>query len=261
MLKLRTALCLEGLQLPFKRALQVAAELGAEAIEVNARSDIRPAELSRTGVRHIKKLLNDYQLSICCVSFPTRRGYADPTDLDRRLDGTKAAMTMAYDLGCNVVSNRIGPVPAAGSPEHATLTQALEDIGRHGQRVGAFLAARTGNASGEELGELIASLGPGSLCVDFDPAELMVAGHDVNLAMTELAGHVIHFRARDAVRELSRSENVLVQLGRGSIDFPTLLASLEEHHYSGFITVQSPGHGAGPAVLGEQMEYLANVFA
>lgn len=260
MLKLRKGIRLESLGLPFRQALEAAARLGADGIEINARTEIRPAELTRTGVRQIKKMLDDYQLKVACVNFPTRRGYSNEVDLDQRLDATRGAMTMAYDLGCTVVSNQIGRIPDAESPEHTTLIQALEDIGRHGQRVGSFFAARTGDNPGEKLAELLRLLGPGSLFVDFDPAELMLAGEYPIDSIKQLGEFVVHFRARDAVRDLSRSENVVVQLGRGSVDIAELLANLEVNNFSGYLTVQrAPGKG-NEKVLAEELEYLQNVF-
>ena len=63
--------------MPFKQALATAAEIGAEAVEINARSDLKPGELSRTGVRHLRKMLADLNLKVAAVNFPTRRGYDD----------------------------------------------------------------------------------------------------------------------------------------------------------------------------------------
>ncbi len=261
MLKLRKGIRLECLGLPFRQALPVAAELGAEGIEINAGTEIRPTELSRTAVRQIKKMLADYRLSVCCVNFPSRRGYAVADHLEQRIDATKAAMTMAWELGCQVVSNRIGEIPAADSSDYPYLIQALEDIGRHGSHVGAVFAARTGDQQGTELQELIQTLGPGALHVDFDPAELLIQRHDVQAAMSALSEYVVHFRARDAVRDLSRSDNVEVQLGRGSIDLPPLLAKLEERDYAGFITVQCPPTAQSQVQLAQSLEYLQNVFS
>lgn len=260
MLKLRKSIRLESLGLPFKKALAVAAELGAEGVEINSRTEVRPSELSRTGVRQIKKLLNDYRLSVSCVHFSSRRGYSTLDNLEQRIDATKDAMTMAYNLGCKVVSNRIGKIPPPDSSEMTTLLQALEDIGRHSSHVGALFAARTGDDEGAELLEFINGLGPGSLYVDFDPAELMIQRFDVQPAMDALAGYVVHFRARDAVRDLSRSETLEVQLGRGSVDLPPLLAKLEEQHYNGYLTVQRPVGDRSRLELGESLEYLENVF-
>lgn len=260
MLRLRKAIRLESLGLPFKKALPIVAAMGVEGIEISSRTDIRPAELSRTGVRQIKKLLDDHRVSISCVNFSSRHGYATAENLEQRIDATKAAMTMAYELGCNVVSNRIGKIPTAESGMLPNLHQALEDIGRHGSHIGAVFAARTGDDEGSDLLELINDLGPGSLSIDFDPAELLINRFDVESAMQSLGPAVMHFRARDAVRDLSRSDNVEVQLGRGSIDLPPLLAKLEECNYTGYINVQRPYSAMSRSEMAESLEYLENVF-
>ena len=259
-LKLRKGIRLESLGLPFKKALVRAAEMGADAVEINARTEIRPADLSRTGVRQIKKLLTDYQLSVCCVNFPSRRGYSTIDDLEQRVDATKDTMTMAWDLGCQVVSNRIGKIPSSESPAHPHLIQALEDLGRHSSHTGTVFAARTGDDEGAVLADLIKSLSPGALQIDFDPAELMLNRHEVQPAMDCLADNVAYFRARDAVRDLSRSDTVEVPLGRGSVDLPPLLAKLEEKNYLGYISVQCPASPDAALQMGQALEYLTHIF-
>ena len=74
MLKLKKGLCLESLRQPLKKALTTAAEMGADGVEINARTELRPSELSRTAVRHLKKMLADLNLQVSAIHFPTRRG-------------------------------------------------------------------------------------------------------------------------------------------------------------------------------------------
>jgi len=107
MLELKTAIRLESLRQPFKKALITAANLGADGVEINGRTELRPADMSRTAVRHLQKMLSDLNLKVSAIHFPTRRGYGVAEDLDRRIDATKSAMTMAYELGCNVVVNKM----------------------------------------------------------------------------------------------------------------------------------------------------------
>jgi len=66
-----------------KRALHTAARLGAEGVEIDARTELVPAEMSRTGVREFRKLLSDLSLHVSAVAFPTRRGYDVVDDLER----------------------------------------------------------------------------------------------------------------------------------------------------------------------------------
>ena len=153
-------------------------------------------------------MLDDLNLRVSAVAFRTRRGYAAVDDLEARIEATKRAMQTAYELGTNVVVNHIGRVPPESEPRPlSTMLEALADLGRYGQKVGALLAAETGTESGEELARLIARLPPGSIGVDLNPANLIMHGHSPREAAEALAPHVLHVHATDATRDLA--------LGRG----------------------------------------------
>ena len=260
MLQLKLGIQLESLKLPFRRALQIASQLGARGVEINARSELKPAELTRTGIRHIRKLLADQNLAVCSVHFPTRRGFSELEDLEKRIESTKAAMSMAYELGCNVVVNRIGAIPPSDPPEAwTTLLQALAELSRHGQRVGAWFAARTGTDSGSRMAEVIAALPPGMIGIDFDPGSLVIHGHSAEDAMRSLAKHVLTLRAFDGVRD-SAGRAMHVQLGRGSVDFPPLLSLLEEKHFAGYIIVERNVERDAVASCQQTVDYLQSLF-
>ena len=74
-LQLKIGIQLASLGLPFGQALAKAAVLGADAVEIDARREINPQELTQTGIREIRKLLEDHRLRICAVGFQTRYGY------------------------------------------------------------------------------------------------------------------------------------------------------------------------------------------
>ncbi len=261
MLKLKKAINLESLHQPLKTALATASAIGADGIEINGRTQLRPSEMSRTAVRHFQKTLADFNLKVASVQFPTRRGYAVTESLEQRIEATKAAMTMAYDLGCTVVVNEIGRIPEPNSPDWNTLTQALYDIGNHGHRCGAQLAARTGIEGGQSLQHLITQLPVGSLAVDFDPAGLLFHNYSVGEAMKLLAPYVANFRARDAVEDLSQGKRIEVQLGRGSVDWAQLLGLLEEKDYNGYLTVQRDAETDAVQQCVESLEYLTQLFS
>jgi sugar phosphate isomerase/epimerase len=237
-LRPRIAIQLESLRQPLRSALALASQLGVEAVEINARTELRPGELSQTGLRHFRKLLADQNLHVCSLQFPTRRGYGDLADLDRRIESTKAALDFAFALGCHLVVNQLGPIPSSNDdPTWSTMTEVLAELGRHGQRAGAWLAARTGIDDGSRLAELIKALPDGSLGVDFDPGSLVIHDHAPEPAMRRLAKHVVSFRALDGVRDAS-GRTLYTQLGRGSVDFPILLSLLEEQRYNGYLIIE-----------------------
>jgi sugar phosphate isomerase/epimerase len=258
-LQIRVGVELASLQLPFKRALLIARELGAEAVEIDARDQLRPEDLSHTGVRHLRKLLDDLNLRVCAVTFRTRRGYAVLDDLEARLDATRRALKLAYDLGASVVVNHIGRIPAAESPAASTLVQALADLGRYGQRVGATLAAETGTESGADLAALIAQLPLGSIGVDFNPASLILNGHSPREAIAALAPYVLHLHATDATRDLAAGRGMEVPLGQGNAELPEILAALEEQQYRGYITVSRHQTTSPRTDLQQAIQFLRNL--
>jgi len=234
-----------------------AAELGAEAVEIDARGEVRPRELSQTGVRHLRKMLDDHSLRVCAVGFQTRHGYNVYDNLDRRVTATKEAMDLAYKLGCGIVVNHVGQMPSnREGPDWELLVETLTDLGVYGQRVGSTLAARTGAESGEDLATLIAALPQGSLGVDFDPGRLTVNGHSVKDAVTSLGGHVLHVHATDGVRDLAQGRGTQTPLGQGAVDYPELLGVLEECGYRGYFTVERPMAAQPVLEIRQAFEYL-----
>jgi L-ribulose-5-phosphate 3-epimerase len=260
MLQIRLGIELASLRMPLKKALLTARELGAEAVEIDLRNELKPDDLSRTGVRQIRKMLDDLNLRISAARFTTRRGYATLDGLEARIDATKRAMQSAYDLGTNVLINHIGRVPPESDvTATSTLAQALTDLGRHGQRVGAMLAAETGSESGEELANLIARLPPGSIGVDLNPAKLIINGHSPRPAAQALAPHILHIHATDATRDLALGRGIETPLGQGNAEFPELLATVEEQQYRGYITIARHDTENPLADIRQALEFLRNL--
>ena len=260
MLQIRVGVELASLRQPFKKALLTARELGAEAVEIDIRGELKPDDLTHTGVRHVRKMLEDLNLRVSAVTFRTRRGYATQDDLDARIDATKRALKLAYDLGTNVLVNHIGRVPPeTDTAATSTLLQALTDIGRHGQRVGAMFAAETGTESGADLAALIARLPPGAIGVDFNPASLILHGHSPREAAAALAPHVLHLHATDATRDLALGRGIEVPLGQGSADLPEILALLEEQQYRGYLTIARHDTNTPLADIRQALEFLRNL--
>lgn len=260
MLQIKVGVQLASLRMPLKQGLLTAARMGAAAVEFDARNELRPEEISHTGVRQIRKMLEDLNLRVSCLSFRTRRGYHVTEDLDRRVEATRQALKLAYDLGSSVVVNHVGRVPDENdTTAWNNMLHALTDIGRYGQRVGATLAAETGTETGAELLRLISALPPASLGVDLNPANLIVHNQSPREAVKALGAHILHVHANDGTRDLAQGRAIEVPLGRGSAEFPELLATLEEHQYRGYITVERKGSDNPLAEIEQAVMFLKNL--
>jgi sugar phosphate isomerase/epimerase len=168
-------------------------------------------------------------------------------------------MKFAYQLGTSVVVNYIGRIPGeASGPQWNTLTQALIDLGNHGQHVGAFLAARTGDESADDWERLHSALPEGTLGLDFDPGGMIIHGHSPQAVIEKHGRNVLHVHARDGVRDLARGRGLEVALGRGEAEFPALAALLETRGYRGYYTLERSGENA-VSEIGQGVKYLKSL--
>ena len=253
--ELNLAIRLSALRMPFRRALETAAQLGVHSIEIDARAEIHPSQISDTGLRQLKKMLEDLNLRVASLRFQTRRGYDSTADLDRRVEATKETMKLAYRLGAPVVVNSIGQVPEEqADPRWTTLQQVMDDLGRHGARVGAFLCAETGSESGEQLAALLESNQESFVGVAFNPGQLIINRFSASEALDALGDRIQIVHALDGVLDLAAGRGIAVPLGLGSADFPELLGKLEDHQYRGKFVVGR--NESNPEEVADAVRYL-----
>jgi len=238
MIGVRVAVQTKCFAQPLRQALHTANTLGAEGVQIDLRQELPAAELSDTALRQVRKMLDDLNLRVGSAAFPTRRGYANPHDLERRLEATIEAMRAASKLATRVMVISLGPLPLADDPDRSTLLEAITTLSMQGNRLGVQLAAQCSDAHPADLKNFVDELPEGSVGVDFSPADLILAGRQPREFAETLGPHIVHVFANDAVRGLGGPRGGDVELGRGSADFPELLGALEEHNYQGWVTVE-----------------------
>lgn len=245
---------------PFRKALHTVAQLGCDGVQIDARTELRPAELSDTGLRQLRKLLADLNLRVGAVAFPTRRGLSCPEDLLPRVEATIEAMRFASRLEARTLVCALGSLPEhAEAPEWSILTDVLATLSSHSHRLGVRLAAQAGGTRAQTLNDFLVTLPEGSLGLDLHPAQLITHGLSP-LEFVSVAGqHIAHVHAVDAVRDLSGSGSAEVELGRGSVDFPALLGQLEEYNYRDWLTIERR-HSSQPIEdVGNAVKYLRSL--
>lgn len=240
MIGVRIAIQTKCLAQPLRQALHTAGRLEAEGVQIDLRQELPVAELSDTAIRQLRKMLDDLNLRVGSVAFPTRRGFADPDQLERRIEATLQAMHAASRLGSRVMLIMLGRCPAPESVERSTLLEALGTLSSNGNRLGVELALQAA-ATATELEQLLGELPEGALGLDINPAELVLGGESSREFVEQLGSRVTHLFANDAVRGFGSTGGGEVELGRGAADFPELLAILEERGYRGWATIERRG--------------------
>lgn len=245
---------------PVRRALATAARLGADGVEIDLRSELPLADMSQSAIRQFRKLLDDYNLRLAAASYPTRRGYEDPAELDRRMQGTKQAMKVAAELGGRVLVNRIfGELPEQDSTAWDAMMHALESLAHEGARVGTQLAALTTTAPVDDLARVLNLMPDGTIGVALNPANLLAGGQSPLDTVEQLGPLVSYLYASDAVRDLGAKRTEPVELGRGSADLPALLAALDARGYTGWVTAEPSGVGDASSELSTAVAFLRSL--
>ncbi|GAB5404973.1 MAG: sugar phosphate isomerase/epimerase [Aureliella sp.] len=248
------------LRQPIKKALHTAHKLGGSGVEIDLRNPAWPKELSDTGLRQLRKMMDDLNLRVATTRFPTRRGFDVAADLERRIDATKNAMRTAYRLGTRVLVTAVGYVPEdKESPSYLQLRESLEDLARFSQHVGTMLACETGSEPVERLVELLDSIESPAIGVAFNPGSLIVQDNYSIDSIRQCAHRVLSVVACDGVRDLSIGRGLQVPLGQGSSEFPEILGVLEDVPFRGWFIVDRPSSDDLQYELSNAVKFLRSM--
>src|SRR5262245_2537712 len=198
---LRIGIVVESTGLPLRQAVAQDAKVASHGIQADAVGDLAPDALGETGRREFKNLLRSYTQELAALHVPLRRGLDAAENLQPRLDHLRKVMQLAFDLGSRCVVVPFPQLPTdEKSPRAATLRESLIALGQHGDRIGTVLALEVGFDAAEKLKAYLATFDTGSLKVTYDPANMLVHGHDPVASLHALKELLAHVHARDARR-------------------------------------------------------------
>jgi len=225
-----------------RTSLEAARSLGVAGVELDARGGLAPEELSRSGVRQIRKWLADCGLAVAAVAFPVRRGFGVPQDLDRRVAATREAMGVARSLGARVLTTYAGGIPSdPEDPSWRLLIDVLGDLGRHADHVGVRLALEAGRHGPAAIVGLLAALPETGIACDLVTGALLVHGHDPVESALSLGPHLAFVHLTDAVAGSFAGRGRAAPLGSGQVDLAGVLAAVEQRGYRGWIGLEPAG--------------------
>jgi L-ribulose-5-phosphate 3-epimerase len=226
--------------------------------------ELLPQSLTQTGRREIGYLLRSFDLTVSALVCPLRRGLDVAEDLEPRMEQIRLTMALAFELGPRLVIIQAGRVPpppapvpegeekkAPDDPRIALMKESLEALGQHGDRIGVMIALDTGHDSPETLATYLNRFDVGSLAVNFNPANLVISGHNAYDAVRTFHKRIASVHAQDA-RRISPNRMATVPLGHGDLDWMQMLANFEEIDYHGPLTVV----GDNRAELAEGVAFL-----
>ena len=212
-------------------AIRAIAEWGLGSAAFEAIGPLSPRELSRTGRREIRALLNSGGITLEAVALPMRRPIGEIEQWDDRLNRMKGAMEMAYELGTRRVCLAPGAVPADEN-RRTVYQDHLRQLADAAEKHGVILTCEVGLEPFVALVEATRSTAHPNIDISLDPGRLTVAGQDIVTSAES---------AHDLLGLVYATDPEFQGLGlarRGlSVDWERLRETLEEIGYRGRLTI------------------------
>ena len=248
---------LDSFQKPIPEALESAARVGAQGIQVYAtRGELSPEAMTNEKRREFQKRVSDSGLVISALCGDLGMGFHRPKENPRLIEASKRILDLAKDLQTDIVTTHIGVVPEdENNPRYRVMQDACGELSRYADSVKAHFAVETGPETAVTLKRFLDGLHSKGVAVNFDPANLvMVTGDDPVKAVHTLKEYIVHTHAKDGVRHYYRSPEEVYRvvdspivtspsfeelpLGQGHVDFPGWLKALWDTGYRGFLTIE-----------------------
>ena len=150
---------LESFRLPFNDAVRMAAQVGAQGLQIYAtQGEMAPENLTPALIREKKSIIADQGLNIAALcgdigGFMIRERNA------QQIERSKRILDLALEMGTNIVTTHIGVVPAdRDNPYYSVMQQACRELAEYAKSVGAHFAVETGPEPAQRLREFLDGL-------------------------------------------------------------------------------------------------------
>ena len=258
---------MESFRLPTLQAIEKAAAIGAQGIQMYAtKGEHAPENMNANARKELLAQLKDHGLVFSALCGDLGKGFGKPDLNPELIEKSKRILDLAKDLECDIVTTHIGVVPTDPShPRYAIMQDACGELARYADSVDAHFAIETGPETSAVLKRFLDGLGSRGVSVNLDPANLvMVTGDDPVQAVYNLKDYIVHTHAKDGIKLLDRDPEIIyhvrdieevivegkafeeVPLGKGNVPFPAYLAALEDIGFRGYLTIEREV-GADPA--------------
>ena len=244
MSEFKIGVILDSFRKPLPEALDLAAGMGVQGIQVYATQGAMAPEQLTPGKR--REFLNQVRgrgLAVSALCGDLGHGFGDRDANPALIERSRRIMDLAKDLETDIVTTHIGVVPESRNhPRYLIMQEACRMLADYADSVGAHFAVETGPETAEMLLGFLDSLGSSGVAVNMDPANLvMVTGDDPVRAVHTLRKYIVHTHAKDGVKLLDRDPEVIygikrsdvlvtdeafreVPLGKGSVPFTEYLS-------------------------------------
>lgn len=270
---------LESFKLPTLKALDQAASLGMQGVQIRVTDgDLTPEQLTAEKRKELLKAVKDRGLTVSALCGDLGQGFGDAGKNPELIERSKRILNLAKDLETDVVTTHIGVVPEdKAHPRYAVMQDACGQLAAYADQMQAHFAIETGPEKAATLKGFLDGLHSTGVAVNLDPANfVMVTGDDPVQAVYTLKDYIVHTHAKDGRRlryvepeivyglaeeeMLGSTSFIELPLGEGDVDFKNYLKALDDIGYHGFLTIEREV-GEDPAGdIGLAVRFLNNLI-
>ncbi|MFM7058692.1 MAG: sugar phosphate isomerase/epimerase family protein [Planctomycetota bacterium] len=276
----RLATATEDFGTDLRSAIRLAAEQPVQGLRLNARTEVRAADFSESALRQLRHQVEEHQLKVAGLYYPSRHSLADPASLEQRLDGIRAACSLVRKLGTSEVLIRVGrlPDPSQTAAEPAkdaptndnvdsllfpfsfapaatsagrrrvstpaeqfdTLCEILNDLAGSASRHGAVLQLIIAGGEPDHIRQLLARVQSGPVELVFDPGACVMSGVDPVVFFRSFWQQVGYIRLRDAQKDVDGG-GIETAFGDGTVDWMELAAVLVDAAPAAWMCLERTG--------------------
>ena len=274
---------LESFRLPTPEAVAKAAEVGAQGIQMySTNGEHAPENMTPAKCAELLDMLKSHGLVFSALCGDLGHGFGHADLNPQLIEKSKRIVDLALTLETKIVTTHIGVVPQDPNHDRYKIMQdACYQLAEYADSVGARFAVETGPETSADLKAFLDSLGgTKGVGVNLDPANLvMVTGDDPVGAVHNLKDYIVHTHAKDGVMLHRGNPEYIygvvhpvpeefqgiqyfaeVALGKGSVNFATYLAALDEIGYKGFHTIERECGDTPEADIRLAAEHLRSVM-
>ena len=167
-------------------------------------------------------------------------GFGDPATRKERIERFQWAAKRSIELGTKDIMLHAGFIPPLGNPERKSFLDTLKQVSAIAKKHDINVSFETGQESAERLLKTLEDLSETNLFVNFDPANMLLYDQGDPIEAVEILGKYIRsVHLKDAIRPNSKGEwGQEVPLGKGQVDFPRLLKTLNKVGFNGPLNIE-----------------------
>ena len=186
-------------------------------------------------------------------------GFQVKSENPYKIKKTIRVMEWAADANCRTVTSHVGVISENESAERENIAEACKRINEYAQKLGVFFAIETGPESIETLKGFLAEIDCSNICVNYDPANIvMVTGGNPVAGVYLLGEKIVHTHVKNGIMKKLTDPKLIYDyfadggisdfrlsdyfeetpLTMGTVDIPLWLRALRDIGYTGYLTIE-----------------------